>query len=75
MPTYTYLCKQCETEFETIQSITVTPLADCPSCSQPTTTRLITSGNFILKGGSWARDCYQKLSSTIPQGTDDEDDD
>ena len=30
MPTYAYLCEKCGHEFETVQSMSATPLKNCP---------------------------------------------
>ena len=32
MPTYQYRCKECEHEFEVVQSFTDEPLTECPEC-------------------------------------------
>lgn len=54
MPTYTYRCtdEECNHQFEAIQRITDEPLTFCPQCDEETK-RIITSGNFILKGEKW----------------------
>lgn len=56
--TYTYECTTCKNEFEIEQSIKATPMTTCPSCSNDTLKRLITNGNFVLKGDCWAKDLY-----------------
>jgi len=59
MPTYEYLCKVCDTEFEAEQSIKDDPYAECPRCKVTTFNRLISRGtSFSLKGGGWAADNY-----------------
>ena len=35
MPTYQYRCKECEHEFEIVQSFTDEPLAECSECGGP----------------------------------------
>lgn len=57
--TYEYECKNCNHEWQTEQKITEDAVKDCPSCNQATAVRLISSGNFILKGGSWAKEGYK----------------
>ena len=54
MPTYTYKCSTdyCQYQFEVIQKITEEPLTICPQCDKETK-RVITGGNFILKGEKW----------------------
>lgn len=54
MPTYTYKCTdvECEHQFDAFQRITDDPLEFCPECDDKVK-RVITSGNFILKGEKW----------------------
>jgi len=54
MPTYTYLCRneKCEHQFEVGQKMSEEPITVCPECGKKTR-RIITSGNFILKGEKW----------------------
>jgi putative FmdB family regulatory protein len=33
MPTYEYLCNECEHAFETVQSFTEAAIEDCPKCN------------------------------------------
>jgi putative FmdB family regulatory protein len=58
MPTYEYACKSCGHEWEEIQKISEAPLTECPECHQAEAQRLISGGNFILKGGGWYADLY-----------------
>lgn len=60
---YDYLCKKCSHEFATEQSIKDDPLKRCPKCDKYTLQRLITNGNFVLKGDGWYRDGYTKNMS------------
>jgi putative FmdB family regulatory protein len=64
MPTYEYACKSCGHEWEEIQKISEAPLTECPECHQAEAQRLISGGNFILKGGGWYADLY---SSSKPK--------
>ncbi len=59
MPTYEYLCEDCGYQFEKEQRITENPINDCPEC-RGTVKRLISNGNFILKGGGWYMTDYSK---------------
>lgn len=60
MPTYTYQCNACEHQFETQQRMTDEPLTDCPECGKPELRKVITQGNFILKGSGWYQTEYAK---------------
>ena len=64
MPTYEYACKSCGHQWEEIQKISEAPLTECPECHQAEAQRLISGGNFILKGGGWYADAY---SSSKPK--------
>ena len=61
---YTYLCKNCNTEFEVEQKITDKVEAKCTTCGKKTTKRLITCTNFILKGSGWFADGYSHSSNS-----------
>jgi putative FmdB family regulatory protein len=58
MPTYEYACKSCGHQWEEIQKISEAPLTECPECHLAEAQRLISGGNFILKGGGWYADAY-----------------
>ena len=65
MPTYEYVCRVCNHEFETEQSIKEQPLLECPQCRVCALKRVINSnGGFILKGGGWYKDSYSKPPPT-----------
>ncbi len=53
MPTYEYACKTCGNEWEEIQKISDPKLDTCPKCNAGTAQRLVSQGNFILKGSGW----------------------
>ena len=58
MPTYEYACDACGHTFEREQRITDKPIKKCPTCGASKARRMITQGNFILKGGGWYADGY-----------------
>jgi putative FmdB family regulatory protein len=58
--TYEYGCKVCGTHFETEQSIKDEGKAECPKCKVTCFNRLISGGNFVLKGDGWGKDLYSK---------------
>ena len=64
MPTYSYQCEACDREFEKEQRISEPAIRKCPSCGKLKLRRLITSGNFILKGGGWYSDGYGSSSKS-----------
>lgn len=64
MPSYDYHCVLCDKIFEATHSIN-DKLNECPTCKEnnlpPTSpTRLISKSNFILQGGGWAKEGYNK---------------
>ena len=63
MPTYSYQCEACQREFEKEQRISESAIKKCPSCGKLKLRRLISSGNFILKGGGWYSDGYGSAKS------------
>jgi putative FmdB family regulatory protein len=63
MPTYEYRCTSCDHQLEAFQSIKDAPLKLCPACSKESLERLISGGNFILKGGGWYKDLYSSPKS------------
>jgi len=52
MPTYEYVCRACDHEFEEFQSITAKRLRKCPECGKPKLERLIGTGAGIIFKGS-----------------------
>ncbi|MBZ4193307.1 MAG: zinc ribbon domain-containing protein [Candidatus Contendobacter sp.] len=53
MPIYEYRCQSCNHELEVLQKLSDPELSDCPSCSQPELTKLISAVGFRLKGSGW----------------------
>ena len=60
MPTYEYVCKACDLEFEREQRISDPPVKTCPSCKAKQVKRLISRTSFHLKGGGCYSDLYAK---------------
>src|SRR5687767_9593379 len=53
MPIYEYRCTSCQHELEAMQKFSDPALTDCPSCSKPTLTKLVSAAGFQLKGTGW----------------------
>jgi putative FmdB family regulatory protein len=58
MPTYEYTCEACGNNWEAEQRISEPKLTDCPKCGEAKAKRLISGGNFMLKGSGWYADGY-----------------
>lgn len=52
MPTYEYVCSQCQHEFEAFQSMKDAPLTTCPACQRPSVKRKVGSGAGLIFKGS-----------------------
>lgn len=68
MPTYDYGCDACGNEWELEQRISADPVKKCPKCGKMKARRMISGGNFILKGGGWYADLYHKPASGSSKG-------
>ena len=69
MPTYSYRCDACGKSFEKEQRITEAAIKKCPKCGKNSARRMISSGNFILKGGGWYSDGYGSSSAAKSSGS------
>lgn len=73
MPTYQYACKQCEHQFEAVQSFTDASLTDCPECNGPLR-KLFGSVGVIFKGSGFyrtdSRNGSAKSSATASASSD-----
>lgn len=54
MPTYQYACKECDHQFEVVQSFSDASLTDCPECQGPLR-KLYGSVGVIFKGSGFYR--------------------
>ena len=52
MPTYEYVCPDCEHSFEEFQSITAPAISKCPACGKRKVKRLIGRGGGVIFRGS-----------------------
>jgi putative FmdB family regulatory protein len=63
MPTYEYVCKNCEHKFEQFQSIIAKPSRKCPECGKMKLQRLIGAGaGIIFKGSGFYQTDYRSES-------------
>jgi len=66
MPTYDYVCRECEHKWELFQSIKANPVRKCPSCGRLRAKRVIGPGAGIIFRGSgfyetdYRSDSYKK---------------
>ncbi len=66
MPTYDYTCEACRADWQLEQRMTENAVTVCPKCHEPKAKRLISGGNFMLKGDGWYKDLYHKPASKAP---------
>ncbi|MDH7570975.1 MAG: zinc ribbon domain-containing protein [Armatimonadota bacterium] len=59
MPTYEYLCKACEHQFEVFQRVTEPPVTECVKCGGPVR-KLISPVGVIFKGPGFHVNDYRK---------------
>ena len=77
MPTYAYVCQNCQHEFDAFQSIKAKPRRVCPACGQAALKRLIGSGAGIIFKGSgfyctdYRSDSYKTTARKETGGTTD----
>jgi len=63
MPTYDYICRSCQHEFEEFQSMKADVLTKCPSCGKKALERKIGIGaGIIFKGGGFYETDYRSDS-------------
>jgi len=60
MPTYEYVCNNCQHEFEQFQSMKARPIRKCPECGKLSLQRLIGAGaGIIFKGSGFYQTDYR----------------
>ena len=60
MPTYEYVCGNCQHQFEKFQSIKAKPIRKCPECGKLSVQRLIGAGaGIIFKGSGFYQTDYR----------------
>lgn len=63
MPTYEYVCTDCEHTFDAVQSFSEDALQTCPSCGQDTLRKKFSAAGIIFKGSGWHIKDYASSSS------------
>ncbi len=65
MPTYTYRCAECGTEFDLFHSISDTSTKSCPRC-QAAAQKVVSGGiGVIFKGSGWYQTDYKGKNPAI----------
>jgi len=66
MPTYEYICKNCNHHFEELQSMKEDPLLRCPSCNTDSLARIMGAGSgIIFKGSGFYLTDYKKTNAAV----------
>ena len=52
MPTYDYICNDCEKMYEYFQSMSDAPIKGCPECKKNSLRRVISGGTGLIFKGS-----------------------
>ena len=52
MPTYDYICNNCEKMYEYFQSMSDAPIKECPECKKNSLRRVISGGTGLIFKGS-----------------------
>ena len=64
MPTYDYICNDCEKMYEYFQSMSDTPIRECPECKKNSLRRVISGGTgLIFKGSGYYLTDYKNKKS------------
>jgi putative FmdB family regulatory protein len=53
VPIYEYKCTNCGFQKEYLRKVSDPAQTDCPSCGQPTFSKMVTAAGFQLKGTGW----------------------
>ena len=76
MPTYEYICDNCQHHFEKFQSIKARPIRKCPECGKLSVQRLIGAGAGVIFKGSgfyqtdYRSESYKKSAESEKKTTD-----
>ena len=53
MPTYQYRCRECDEEFEVVQSFSDDPLTKCPNCRKKALRKVFAAPGIAFKGSGF----------------------
>ena len=71
MPTYQYVCGQCDAPLEAVQSFSDDALTTCPECKAEALKKVYGSVGVVFKGsGFYRNDSRGATSSATPSATD-----
>ena len=79
MPTYEYICDNCQHHFEKFQSIKARPIRKCPECGKLSVQRLIGAGAGVIFKGSgfyqtdYRSEGYKKAAESEKKSSTDKD--
>ncbi|NUN08477.1 MAG: zinc ribbon domain-containing protein [Ignavibacteriaceae bacterium] len=63
MPTYEYVCKDCNYTFDLFQTMTEEPITVCPECSGTVKRKIGAGAGPIFKGSGFYQTDYKKPST------------
>jgi len=71
MPTYQYVCGQCDAPLEVVQSFSEDALTTCPECKAEALKKVYGSVGVVFKGsGFYRNDSRGTTTSATPSSTD-----
>ena len=71
MPTYQYVCGQCDAPLEVVQSFSEDALTTCPECKAEALKKVYGSVGVVFKGsGFYRNDSRGTTTSTAPSSSD-----
>jgi putative FmdB family regulatory protein len=71
MPTYQYVCDQCDAPLEAIQSFSDDALTTCPVCSADALRKVYGSVGVVFKGSGFYRNDSRGTSTSVTPSTTD----
>ncbi len=67
MPTYNYICEECNKEFEVFQRITAEPLATCQDCGGKLRKKISGGAGLVFKGSGFYITDYKNKKPPTPE--------